>query len=119
MWSNDYVRPELNVLTNATAFSYGKYLAKPLPGHVGDLDSGGRLVRHRFEDIWRQLAAGLTEGDGGIHLKTSHPESPRSSAMWFHTEKWLDFNMLQTGHTTLNRITDLVAEDWAAFQPSR
>ncbi len=113
MWSNDYVRPELNVLTNATAFSYGKYLGNRYRDTSVIWILGGDWFATGFEDIWRQLAAGLTAGDGGIHLKTYHPKSPRSSAMWFHAEKWLDFNMLQTGHTTLNRNYDLVAEDWA------
>ena len=113
MWSNDYVRPELNVLTNATAFSYGKYLGNRYRDTSVIWILGGDFFATGFEDIWRRMAAGLTEGDGGIHLKTYHPKSPRSSAMWFHAEKWLDFNMLQTGHTTLNRNYDLVAEDWA------
>jgi hypothetical protein len=58
------------------------------------------------------MAAGLAEGDGGTHLKTYHPKSPRSSSQWFHSDAWLDFNMLQTGHTSLNRNYDLVAADW-------
>jgi hypothetical protein len=113
MWSNGYVRPELNVLNNTTAFSYGKYLGTRYKNTSVIWILGGDFFATGFEDIWRRMAAGITEGDGGIHLKTYHPKSPRSSAMWFHAEKWLDFNMLQTGHTTLNRNYDLVAEDWA------
>ena len=113
MWSNGYVRPELNVLNDATAFSYGKYLGTRYRDTSVIWILGGDFFATGFEDIWRQMAAGLTEGGGGVHLKTYHPKSPRSSAQWFHAEKWLDFNMLQTGHTTLNRNYDLVAEDWA------
>ena len=113
MWSNGYVRPELNVLNNTTAFSYGKYLGTRYKNASVIWILGGDFFATGFEDIWRRMAAGITEGDGGVHLKTYHPKSPRSSAMWFHAEKWLDFNMLQTGHTTLNRNYDLVAEDWA------
>ena len=113
MWSNGYVRPELNVLNDATAFSYGKYLGTRYRDTSVIWILGGDFFATGFEDIWRRMAAGLTEGDGGVHLKTYHPKSPRSSAQWFHAEKWLDFNMLQTGHTTLNRNYDLVAEDWA------
>jgi hypothetical protein len=58
------------------------------------------------------MAAGIAEGDGGAHLKTYHPKSPRSSSQWFHNDAWLDFNMLQTGHTSLNRNYDLVAADY-------
>jgi hypothetical protein len=113
MWSNGYVRPEINVLNNTTAFSYGKYLGTRYKNASVIWILGGDFFATGFEDIWRRMAAGITEGDGGVHLKTYHPKSPRSSAMWFHAEKWLDFNMLQTGHTTLNRNYDLVAEDWA------
>ena len=113
MWSNGYVRPELNVLNDATAFSYGKYLGTRYRDTSVIWILGGDFFATGFEDIWRRMAAGLTEGGGGVHLKTYHPKSPRSSAQWFHAEKWLDFNMLQTGHTTLNRNYDLVAEDWA------
>ncbi len=113
MWSNGYVRPERNVLNNTTAFSYGKYLGTRYKNASVIWILGGDFFATGFEDIWRRMAAGITEGDGGVHLKTYHPKSPRSSAQWFHAEKWLDFNMLQTGHTTLNRNYDLVAEDWA------
>jgi len=113
MWSNGYVNPTLNVLNNDTAFSYGKYLGTRYKNTSVIWILGGDWFATGFEDIWRRMAAGITEGDGGVHLKTYHPKSPRSSAMWFHAEKWLDFNMLQTGHTTLNRNYDLVAEDWA------
>ena len=113
MWSNGYVRPEINVLNNTTAFSYGKYLGTRYKNTSVIWILGGDFFATGFEDIWRRMAAGITEGDGGVHLKTYHPKSPRSSAMWFHAEKWIDFNMLQTGHTTLNRNYDLVAEDWA------
>ena len=113
MWSNGYVNPTINVLNTTTAFSYGKYLGARYKNTSVIWILGGDFFATGFEDIWRRMAAGLTEGDGGVHLKTYHPKSPRSSAQWFHAEKWLDFNMLQTGHTTLNRNYDLVAEDWA------
>ena len=49
--------------------------------------------------INRELAAGLREGDGGRHLITFHPYGGKSSADDFHAETWLEFNMLQSGHT--------------------
>ncbi|NLI00209.1 MAG: DUF4038 domain-containing protein [Chthonomonadales bacterium] len=45
------------------------------------------------------MAEGLREGDGGSHLITFHPIGQYSSAIWFHNAPWLDFNMIQTGHT--------------------
>src|SRR5262249_40390543 len=56
----------------------------------------------RVQDIWRQMARGIREGDGGRHLITFHPRGGRSSADWLHNEGWLDFNMLQSGHGAKN-----------------
>jgi hypothetical protein len=59
-----------------------------------------------FRPVWRAMAAGLREGDGGRHLVTYHPWRPDSSSRWFHAERWLDFNMLQSGHG---------AKDWHSY----
>ncbi len=48
--------------------------------------------------IWRAMAAGISAGDGGVHLKTYHPMGWQSSSERHHDEPWLDFNMLQSGH---------------------
>lgn len=48
--------------------------------------------------IIRSMAKGLEEGDGGKHLFTYHPTGDNSSSSFFHNDKWLDFNMTQSGH---------------------
>lgn len=52
--------------------------------------------------LWNALAEGLTEGLGGPGkaLISYHPQpkADGGSSTWFHHEKWLSFNMLQTGH---------------------
>jgi hypothetical protein len=58
--------------------------------------NGGDRVPTGFEDVYRALARGLREGDGGAHLITYHPCGWRSSSQFFHGEDWLDFNMIQT-----------------------
>ena len=68
------------MLNNATAFSYGKYLGTRYKNTSVIWILGGDFFATGFEDIWRRMAAGITEGDGGVHLKTYHPKSPRSSA---------------------------------------
>jgi hypothetical protein len=50
------------------------------------------------EAVWRAMSQGITEGDGGRHLQTYHPQGGTSSSQWFHTDGWLNFNMLQSGH---------------------
>lgn len=62
-------------------------------------DEAGAEVGTEVAAVWRALARGVREGDGGRHLMTYHPNGGRSSALNFHTEDWLDFNMLQSGHS--------------------
>jgi len=96
----------------SSAYAYGRFLGRRYRDKPIIWILGGDWFASGTEDIWRAMAAGIAEGDGGTHLKTYHPKSPRSSSQWFHNDAWLDFNMLQTGHTSLNRNYDLVAADW-------
>lgn len=52
--------------------------------------------------IVNALAEGLKEGDHGAHLMTYHPQGGSNSAEWFQESKWLDINMIQSGHAQLN-----------------
>jgi len=133
IWSKEYVQQDRAMLENpafgtsirsairaegpsvvdqSSAFTYGRFLGRRYRDKPIIWILGGDWFASGVEDIWRAMAAGIAEGDGGAHLKTYHPKSPRSSSQWFHNDAWLDFNMLQTGHTSLNRNYDLVAADW-------
>ena len=82
------------------AYVYGKFLGnryKDKPNILWIL--GGDRVADGVENIWREMARGIAEGDGGRHLKTYHPQGGRSSADWFQRDEWLSFNMLQSGHS--------------------
>jgi len=49
-----------------------------------------------YTPLLRELAAGLQQGDGAIHLITVHPDpSPTSSSTYLHDEGWLAFNSMQ------------------------
>ncbi|MBN2507721.1 MAG: glycoside hydrolase family 140 protein [Verrucomicrobia bacterium] len=63
------------------------------------------------------LAAGLRQGDGGTHLITFHPRGGKSSSVWFQKTDWLDFNMIQSGHSpqSLNYIP--IERDYALEPP--
>jgi hypothetical protein len=79
------------------AWRYGCWLGsrfKEIPNLVWV--NGGDRIPTGCEDVYRTLARGLREGDGGAHLITYHPCGWRSSAQFFHSEDWLDFNMIQT-----------------------
>ncbi len=58
--------------------------------------NGGDRIPTGYEAVYRALAEGLREGDGGAHLITYHPCGWHSSSQFFHEEDWLDFNMIQT-----------------------
>jgi Protein of unknown function (DUF4038)/Putative collagen-binding domain of a collagenase len=92
-----YYVNDVQTLTVENAFGYGQWLGeryKDSPNIVWIL--GGDRIPTGFEEVTRHLAAGLRSGDGGTHLLTYHICGERSSAQFFHTEDWLDFNMLQT-----------------------
>ncbi len=59
----------------------------------GDRNGGGNNFA-----IWKALAEGIKSVDKN-HLMTYHPIGYNSSSKWFHNEDWLDFNMIQTGHS--------------------
>jgi hypothetical protein len=101
-----------SVLDPTSAYAYGKFLGSRYRDKPIIWILGGDWFPTGIEDIWRSLAAGIAAGDGGTQLKTYHPKSPRSSSQWFQNDAWLDFNMLQSGHTSLNRNYDLIAADY-------
>jgi hypothetical protein len=133
IWSKEYVQQDRSLLDNPNygpsirsairahgpsvvdksgAYTYGRYLGSRYRDKPIIWILGGDWFATGIEDTWRAMAAGIAAGDGGTQLKTYHPKSPRSSSQWFHNDAWLDFNMLQSGHTSLNRNYDLVAADY-------
>lgn len=58
------------------------------------------------EDVIREIAAGVIEGDEGRHLISYHGRGEEGrSSKWFHDDEWLDFNAIQSGHRRLDRAT--------------
>jgi len=105
-------------LTMENARAYGKWLGaryKDAPNVVWIL--GGDQPPTGFEDVFRELAAGLDEGDGGRHLTTYHPRGGGRSSDYWHTEDWLDFNMMQSGHRIDLPNYDMVLADYALQPP--
>jgi hypothetical protein len=63
------------------------------------------------------MAEGIAKGDGGRHLMTFHPPGGQHSATWWHKEEWLDFNMLQSGHSRDRDNWNMIARDYAQTPP--
>ncbi len=73
---------------------------------------GGDWPGKGLEAIWRAIAQGLAEGDGGRHLTTYHPRGGQHSSTWFHHADWRDVNMIQSGHRTQGRNYEMIAADY-------
>ncbi len=101
------------------AYVYGRFLGQRYqkkPNIIWIL--GGDRGANWRKPIWRAMARGITEGDGGRHLKSYHPAGGQSSANWFHRDAWLDFNMLQSGHSHLDNANyKMVTEDYTRTPP--
>lgn len=92
-----YYVNDVQALDVESARAYGRWLGaryRERPNIVWV--NGGDRIPTGYEDVYRALAHGLREGDGGAHLITYHPCGWRSSAQFFPQEDWLDFHMIET-----------------------
>ena len=107
------------VFSAANAEAYGRFLGRRYRDAANVIwILGGDRAADGKEDVWRAMAKGLAEGDGGRHLKSYHPQGGLSSSKWFHRDAWLDFNMLQSGHSQKNLANDaMIARDYALAPP--
>ena len=88
---------DTRALNRDNAYEYGRWVGSRYRDARNIVwVNGGDREATGFEDVFRDLARGLREGDGGTHLITYHPCGWRSSSYYFHSEDWLDFNMIQT-----------------------
>jgi hypothetical protein len=88
------------VFNKENAKVYGEFLGKRYQDKpiVWILGGDRNIANDEVLEIWRSMAMGLKEGDGGNHLITYHPRGASSSSAQLHHEDWLDFNMYQSGH---------------------
>ena len=108
------------IFTPENARIYGEFLGKryrekPIIWVLG----GDRPIENeRQKAIVRAMGAGLRKGDQGRHLITFHPNGGQSSAQWFQTDDWLDFNMIQSGHGYDHPNYERIAADYSR-KPAR
>lgn len=92
-----------------------RYKNKPVIWILG----GDRPIENdTHKAIINNMAAGLKAADGGRHLMTYHPMGGHSSTEYVGTEKWLDFNMLQSGHSRDRDNYNMIAHDYN-FMPTK
>ncbi len=114
-WKKDWgVGPVVFTPENAEAYGEllgARYAEAPVIWILGG-DRNPETDEHIA--IIRAMARGLARGDGGRHLMTFHPQGGASSSRWFHGEEWLDFNMIQSGHSEKHLPNyRMVAADYA------
>ena len=92
-----YYVNNVQTIHEGNARAYGRWLGARYRDarNVVWVNGGDRIPTH-YEDVYRELARGLREGDGGAHLITYHPCGWRSSSQFFRDDEWLDFHMIET-----------------------
>ncbi len=111
------------IFNESNAYTYGKWIGTRYKNHSNIIwvIGGDRSPRDNSNDvaIWRQMAKGINEGlgSGNKGLMTFHPQpdGTSSSSQWFQEDKWLDVNMLQTGHCRDTPVWELVSDDYNKY----
>ncbi|MCK5215238.1 MAG: glycoside hydrolase family 140 protein [Candidatus Omnitrophica bacterium] len=112
LWGGDQIA-RLHYFNEEQAYNYGIFLGQRYKDNRIIWILGGDTHGFKSPEVYRALAKsiaiGLTgEEDYDSHLMTFHPYGGYSSSAWFHDDQWLDFNMVQSGHSfnsdTYNRI---------------
>lgn len=72
--------------------------------------NGGDIRGTEGKKVWEVIGSTLRANDPQ-HLITFHPRGRTGSSEWFHNAKWLDFNMVQSGHRRYDQDTT-AKEQW-------
>lgn len=85
-------------VTRADAVKYAEWLANRYKNKPNIIWlNGGDVKGSDSIGIWNAIGSAINRIDTN-HLITFHPFGRTSSSLWFQDEKWLDFNMFQSGH---------------------
>ncbi|QHW33369.1 DUF4038 domain-containing protein [Paenibacillus rhizovicinus] len=105
------------------AYRYGRWLGsryRDEPNIVwvlgGDRDYTESSDPHgTLKELWRSMARGLKDGDGGSHLITFHV--CRGSSIYFPADEWLDFHMAGSYHFARDLETSyqFIERDYGRF----
>jgi uncharacterized protein DUF4038/collagenase-like protein with putative collagen-binding domain len=103
------------IFTPENAYAYGVWLGKRYAdASIIWILGGDRPVEGAMHvEITNAMACGLREGDGGTHLMSFHPSGGHTSADYWPDTPWLDFHMLQSGHSRDQDNYNVVAADYA------
>ena len=108
---NDEGKTNSNFFNVQNAQTYGRFLgaryaAKPVIWILGgDRDATKSLA------VWNAMAAGIREVGGQRQLISYHPRDYSSGLL--HGADWLDFNMIQSGHSPESLNFLMIERDYA------
>jgi hypothetical protein len=115
-WGRNVASARDRIFSTASAYSFGKYLGSRFAddANVMWLTGGDWAVTDSTTaQIWREMARGLSDGDGGRHLITFHPRGGQSGGQYFQGESWMDYNTIQSGYSRDSSVWDFVARERA------
>ena len=139
-WGSNFVdgaNPNARQYTAGEARAYGGFLGKRFrrEPHVIWIPGADTIPGRNGEalSIYRALAEGIVEGVSGKSaawnrpssawdrvLLTFHPAAFSSSGFWFGAEdRWIDFNMAQTGQFNPETVFDLIHSEYNRTAPVR
>ncbi len=110
-------RPDSNFFNAENAADYGRFLARRYANKPIIWVLGGDRLADSTAQVWGAMAAGIRDIVGNRQLITFHPRGGRSSSQWFHRADWLDFNMLQSGHSATSTNYTPIERDYAMEPP--
>lgn len=95
IWGTPVSRGEMSV---KEAKAYGQFLAERYKDDPNIIWFIGGDIRGDVKTAeWEALATSIRAIDKN-HVMTFHPRGRTTSATWFNSADWLDFNMFQSGH---------------------
>jgi hypothetical protein len=99
-WHSRLTQPGPKVFDEASALAWGRFIGDRYKNRAVIFILGGDRNPETKEDlaVVRAMGRGLKE-TAPRNLVTFHPRGPGRSSDYFHKERWLDFNMIQSSHT--------------------
>ena len=113
------------IFNKDNAYTFAQFLGKRYRDHnnIVWVLGGDRPPKddcNNYIDVYRAMAKGLKDGSGKNTIISFHP----GGSIWetspvIHNEKWMDYNMIQSGHSALDApVWRQIWRDWY-LQPTK
>lgn len=112
---NDANKEHNNFFNETNAFAYGRFLGERYRGRPIIWILGGDREAVTSKPVWDAMAAGIRAAVGRSQLISYHPRT--ASSKDFHDAPWLDFNMIQSGHSAESINYGAIERDYALLPP--